>query len=257
MALATDRSLVRERNMTEYKDETYGERVAGVYDDWFPTADPDAIAFLTKLANGGKVLELGIGTGRFAVPLANNNLAVHGIDASESMIARLRGKPGVDKITVTMGNFADVPVEGEFQLIYVVFNTFFALQSQEMQVCCFQNVAKHLAKTGTFVIEAFVPDVTRFIKGHAIRPMRIITDRLELDVSEHDPITQRVVSQKVVMTDGQVKLYPVNIRYAWPAELDLMAQVAGLRLRERYTGWQREPFTSDSQKHISVYEWAS
>ena len=243
--------------MTEYKDETYGERVAGVYDDWFPTADPDAIAFLTKLANGGKVLELGIGTGRFAVPLAKNNLAVHGIDASESMIARLRGKQGVDKIPVTMGNFADVPVEGEFQLIYVVFNTFFALQSQEMQVRCFQNVAKHLAKTGVFVIEAFVPDVTRFTKGQTIRPMRITTDRLELDVSEHDPVTQRVVSQKVVMTDGQVKLYPVIIRYAWPAELDLMAQVAGLRLRERYTGWRHEPFTSDSQKHISVYEWAS
>jgi len=126
-----------------------------------------------------------------------------------------------------------------------------------MQVRCFQNVAKHLAKTGVFVIEAFVPDVTRFTKGQTIRPMRITTDRLELDVSEHDPVTQRVVSQKVVMTDGQVKLYPVIIRYAWPAELDLMAQVAGLRLRERYTGWRHEPFTSDSQKHISVYEWAS
>ena len=243
--------------MTEYKDETYGERVAGIYDDWFPTADPHAIAFLTKLANGGKVLELGIGTGRFAVPLANNNLTVHGIDASESMIARLREKPDIDKIAVTMGNFADVPVEGEFQLIYVVFNTFFALQSQDMQVRCFQNVAKHLAKTGAFVIEAFIPDVTRFTKGQSFRPMRITTDRLELDVSEHDPVTQRVVSQKVVMTDGQVKLYPVHIRYAWPSELDLMAQVAGLRLRERYTGWQYEPFTSDSEKHISVYEWAS
>jgi len=244
--------------MTEYKDETYGERVAGVYDDWFPIADPDAIAFLTILANGGKVLELGIGTGRFAVPLANNNLVVHGIYASESMVARLHGKRGVDKIPVTMGNFADVPVEGEFQLVYVVFNTFFALQSQEMQVRCFQNVAKHLAKTGAFVIEAFVPDVTRFIKGHTMRPMKITTDRLELDVAEHDPVTQKVVSQKVVMTtDGQVKLYPVNIRYAWPAELDLMAQIAGLRLRERYTDWRHEPFTSDSQKHISIYEWAS
>ena len=243
--------------MSEYKDETYGERVADIYDDWFPTADPYAITFLTKLANGGNVLELGIGTGRFAVPLANNNLTVHGIDASESMVARLHDKERIDQITVTMGNFAEVPVEGEFQLVYVVFNTFFALQSQEMQVRCFQNVAKHLAKPGVFVIEAFVPDLTRFIRGRAHWPMRITADRLELDASEHDPVTQKVVSQKVVMTDGNVRLYPVQIRYAWPAELDLMAQVAGLRLRERFSGWQEEPFTADSQKHISVYEWAT
>jgi len=243
--------------MTEYKDETYGEHVADIYDDWFPTADPDAIAFLTRLANGGKVLELGIGTGRFALPLAKNNLDVHGLDASESMVARLRNKAGVDKIAVTMGNFADVQVEGEFQLVYVVFNTFFALQSQEMQVRCFRNVASHLARTFALVIEAFVPDLTRFVKGQTIRPMRITTDRLELDVGEHDPLTQKVVSQKVVMTDGNLRLYPVQIRYAWPSELDLMAQLAGLRLRERYSGWQREPFTADSQKHISVYEWDS
>jgi len=138
-----------------------------------------------------------------------------------------------------MGNFACVQVEGEFQLVYVVFNTFFALQSQEMQVRCFRNVASHLAKTGAFVIEAFVPDLTRFVKGQTIRPMRITTDRLELDVGEHDPLTQKVVSQKVVMTDGNLRLYPVQIRYAWPSELDLMAQLAGLRLRERYSGWQR------------------
>lgn len=243
--------------MSNYSDETYGERVADIYDEWFSDYDPDAIDFLAQLAQGGKALELGIGTGRMALPLAARNVEVHGIDASVSMVARLRQKSGAEKIGVTEGNFADVTVQGEFALIYVVFNTFFALQSQAAQVSCFRNVAAHLSKTGCFVIEAFVPDVTRFVRGKANWPMRVTADRVELDIGEHDPVTQRVVSQKVVMTDGSVRLYPVQIRYAWPAELDLMAQLAGLRLRERWSGWRREPFTSESQKHISVYEWAT
>jgi SAM-dependent methyltransferase len=243
--------------MGNYSDETYGERVADIYDDWFPDCDPDAITFLAQLAQGGNALELGVGTGRIALPLTARNVEVHGIDASVSMIGRLRDKSGSEKIIVTQGNFADVPVEGEFALIYVVFNTFFVLPSQEAQVRCFRNVAAHLAKTGSFVIEAFVPDVTRFVRGKANWPTRVTDDRVELDISEHDPATQRVVSQKVVMTDGSVRLYPVQIRYAWPAELDLMAQLAGLRLRERWSGWRHEAFTSESQKHISVYERAT
>lgn len=240
--------------MANYSEETYGERCANVYDEWFPDCDPDGIDFLAKLASGGRALELGIGTGRFALPLAARGVQVDGIDAADSMIAKLRAKPDSQQIKITKGNFAEVRVEGEFDLIYVVFNTLFALTSQEAQVNCFKNVATHLSKAGCFVIEAFVPDVTRFVRGNINWPMAVKTDRVELDIGTHDPATQTVISQKVVMTDGNVRLYPVQIRYAWPSELDLMAQLAGLRLRERWSSWRREPFRSDSQKHISVYE---
>lgn len=242
--------------MTQYSDETYGERMAGVYDDWFPSCDPDVVTFLAERAGKGKALELGIGTGRVAVPLAAKNVPVHGVDASESMVARLREKPGSDNIEITIGSFADVRVPGEFELVYVVFNTIFVLPTQEAQVRCFRNVEAHLSKSGCFVVEAFVPDPARFTKGRVSWPTTVTTDRVELDVGDHDVATQRVVSQKVVFTDGNVRLYPIEIRYAWPSELDLMAQLAGLRLRERWSGWKREPFGSESQKHISVYERA-
>jgi SAM-dependent methyltransferase len=236
-----------------YSHETYGERVAGVYDDWYSDYDPDAIDTLADLAGQGRVLELGIGTGRIALPLSDKNVKVHGVDAASSMISRLRSKPGSERLTVTEGNFADVPVEEEFALVYIVFNTFFALPSQEEQVRCFRNVAKHLAPGGHFVIEAFVPDLTRFTGGQVNWATSVTADEVQLDVGQHDAATQRVISQKVVITDGNVRLYPVQIRYCWPSELDLMAQVAGLRLRERWSSWKREPFTSDSTKHISVY----
>jgi SAM-dependent methyltransferase len=241
--------------MNFYSDETYGERVAGVYDEWYSEHDPVAIDALAELAQTGRALELGIGTGRIALPLSTRNVEVHGIDAASSMISRLRSKPGSDRLTVTQGNFADVAVEGHFALVYVVFNTFFALSSQEEQVRCFRNVASHLSRGGCFVIEAFVPDMTRFTGGQVNWATKVMTDQVELDVGRHDATTQRVVSQKVVITDGNVRLYPIEIRYAWPAELDLMAQLAGLRLRERWSNWNREPFGSESKKHISVYEF--
>ena len=241
--------------MNYYSDETYGEHVAGVYDDWFTTYDPNAIETLAELAHGGRALELGIGTGRFALPLSEKGIEVHGIDAAQSMIARLRSKPGADRIKVTQGSFADIAVEGEFALVYIVFNTFFALSSQEEQVRCFRNVAAHLTRAGSFVMEAFVPDLGRFTGGQVNWATKVTADEVHLDVGQHDPATQRVVSQKVVLTDGSVKLYPVQIRYAWPSELDLMAQLAGLRLRERWSNWKREPFSSDSGQHISVYQF--
>jgi SAM-dependent methyltransferase len=240
--------------MNFYSDETYGERVAGVYDEWYSDYDPHAIDVLAELAGAGRALELGIGTGRIALPLASRKVEVHGVDAASSMIARLRSKPGGDAITLTQGNFADVPVEGEFGLIYVVFNTFFALSSQDEQVKCIRNVAAHLSKNGCFAIEAFVPDMNRFTGGQVNWATKVTTDKVELDVGRHDAAAQRVTSQKVVITDGNVRLYPVQIRYAWPAELDLMAQLAGLRLRERWSNWKREPFTSESGKHISIYQ---
>ena len=240
--------------MNFYSDETYGERVAGVYDEWYSDYDPLAIDVLAELAHNGKALELGIGTGRIALPLSERNVEVHGIDAAESMISRLRSKPGSDRIKVTQGSFADVAVVGEFALVYVVFNTLFALSSQEEQVRCFRNVAAHLSPDGCFVIEAFVPDMTRFDHGQVNWATKVTEDVVELDVGRHDQSTQRVISQKVVITDGNVRLYPVQIRYVWPSELDLMAQLAGLRLRDRWSNWQREPFTSESGKHISIYQ---
>lgn len=241
--------------MNFYSDETYGERVAGVYDEWYSDYDPLAIDALAELAHNGRALELGIGTGRIALPLSERNVEVHGIDAASSMIARLRSKPGADRITVTQGNFADVGVDGKFALVYIVFNTFFALSSQEEQVRCFRNVAAHLTQDGCFAIEAFVPDMTRFTGGQVNWATKVTEERVELDAGQLDRATQRVVSQKVVITDGNVRLYPVQIRYAWPSELDLMAQLAGLRLRERWSNWKREPFTSESGKHISIYQF--
>jgi SAM-dependent methyltransferase len=240
--------------MSSYSNDTYGQRMAGIYDEWFPDYDPDAIEALDDLAGDGRALELGIGTGRFALPLADKGVEVHGIDASESMIARLRAKPGSERITVTQGDFAEVPVEGKYSLVYIVFNTLFALTSQQEQVQCFRNVAAHLAPGGCFVIEAFVPDPRRFTGGQVNWATRVTTDLVELDVGNHDAASQRVVSQKVVFSEGKVHLYPLQIRYCWPSELDLMAQLAGLRLRERWSNWKRDSFTSESTKHISIYE---
>jgi SAM-dependent methyltransferase len=239
--------------MNFYSNETYGESVAGVYDEWFSEYDPHAIEMLAELAHGGRALELGIGTGRFALPLSAKNVEVHGIDAADPMISRLRAKSGGDRITITRGNFAEVPVDGKFELVYIVFNTFFALSSQEEQVRCFRNVAEHLSPDGCFVIEAFVPDLNRFTGGQVNWATKVTTDEVQLDVGQHNAATQQVISQKVVIKDGDVRLYPVQIRYAWPSELDLMAQLAGLRLRERWSNWQREPFTSNSGKHISIF----
>jgi len=240
--------------MNFYSHDTYDERVAGVYDDWHSDYDPSTIDMLAELAGDGRALELGIGTGRIALPLSARGVEVHGIDAAVSMISRLRAKPGSEQITVTQGNFAEIAVQQEFALVYVVFNTFFSLSTQDEQVQCFRNVAARLSAGGCFLVEAFVPDLTRFTGGQVNWATKVSTDVVELDVGRHDPVTQSVVSQKVVMTDGIVRLYPLQIRYAWPAELDLMAQLAGLRLRERWSGWKREPFTAQSTKHISIYQ---
>ncbi len=237
-----------------YTHETYGELVANDYDDWYKDFDQDAVTLLAELARVGRALELGIGTGRIALPLMGKNVEVHGLDASPSMVAKMRAKPNGDRVTVNFGSFADVAADGQFTLVYVVFNTFFALTTQEEQVRCFHNVATHLTPDGCFLIEAFVPDMTRFDRGQTVWASKVTTDNVDLDVSQHDSVTQRVVSQKVVLSDGSVRLYPIEIRYAWPSELDLMAQLAGLRLRQRWSNWQREPFTSQSVKHISVYE---
>ena len=241
--------------MSDYTTSTYGDRIAEVYDDIHPsTADSEtAVATLAELAAGGPVLELAIGTGRLALPLAERGVRLQGIDASEAMVARLRAKPGGDAIDVTIGDFGDVAVDGQFALVFVAFNTFFALPTQDDQVRCFANVASHLADDGVFVIEAFVPDLTGYNGGQRVSAMHVGTDSVRLDAARVDPAEQRVTATHVVLTGDGTRLYPVHLRYAWPAELDLMAQLAGLRLVQRRGGWRREPFGSWSAAHVSVY----
>jgi hypothetical protein len=198
-------------------------------------------------------VELGIGTGRIALPLAARGVDVRGVDASPQMVARLRAKPGGATIPVMIGDFGDLAVEGRFALVYVVFNTFFGLTTQEAQVRCFQRVAERLTDDGVFTLELFMPDMTRFANGQNFLTNRVGTDQVTLDASLHDPLTQRVTTQHIVLSASGVRLYPIQIRYAWPSELDLMARLAGLDLRHRWSNWRRDPWTAASGKHISVY----
>ncbi|HEX9236635.1 MAG TPA: class I SAM-dependent methyltransferase, partial [Actinomycetota bacterium] len=211
------------------------------------------VAFLADLAGSGPALELGIGTGRLALPLRDRGVEIQGVDSSEPMVAKLREKPGGADIPVAMGDFADVPVEGTYSLIFVAFNTLFALLTQNDQVRCFQNVAAHLRDDGAFVIQAFVPDLSRFDRGQRIQTDAVGTDSLVIGALEHDPVHQRTRALHVVVTETGTKLYPVQLRYAHPSELDLMAKLAGLKLRHRWADWSRAPFTPSSDSHVSVY----
>ena len=233
----------------------YGDRWADVYDERHGELDPaPAVEFLTGLAGGGRVLELAIGTGRVALPLAARGVAVEGIDASQAMVDRLRAKPGGDAIQVTMGDMAEVSVAGPFRLAYLVFKTLFGLLTQERQAACFRNVARVLGPGGLFVIECFVPDLTRFDRGQRVHTLAVTEDSASMELSRHDTVEQRVTTQIVTFDPGGMRMQPVALRYAWPAELDLMAGQAGLRLRDRYGSWDRRPFDSASRGHVSVYE---
>jgi SAM-dependent methyltransferase len=243
--------------MDDYGPSTYGDRIADVYDAWFhPPSDPAAaVDFLAELAGSGPAIELAIGTGRIALPLAARGVEIRGIDASTAMVDKLREKPGGTDIPVTMGDFADVAVEGRFRLVFVVFNTLFALLTQEDQRRCLRNVADHLTDDGVFVVEAFVPDIARFDRGQRVDARQVELGRAFLEVSRHDAGNQRVSSQLVVLQETGFRMFPVELRYVWPSELDLMAELAGLKLRERWGGWNREPFTGELT-HVSVYERA-
>lgn len=240
--------------MAEYGAETYGERFADLYDLWHAEPAAGQIERIASLAADGPVLELAIGTGRIALPLAARGVEVHGIDASPSMIERLRAKPGGTAIPVTVGDFADVDVGGSFALVFVVFNTFFALQSQDDQVRCFQNVAGRLRPGGRFLIEAFVPDPGRFDRGQRVAVRSIDGDEVRLDVTLHDAVRQRARSRQLVLSPEGIRSLPVEVRYAYPPELDLMARLAGLELRHRWGGWNEEPFDAGSTSHVSVWE---
>jgi SAM-dependent methyltransferase len=233
----------------------YGDRWAGVYDEQHAGMDPaPAVEFLAGLAGDGLVLELAIGTGRVALPLAGRGITVEGIDASEAMVARLRAKPGGESIPVVIGDIAQVPASGPFRLVYLVFNTLFGLLSQAQQAECFRNVARVLDPGGVFVIECFVPDLARFDRGQRVQTRAVTEDSAIIELSRHDVAQQRITTQ-IITLDGQgTHLRPVALRYSWPGELDLMAQQAGLQLRERYGDWARRPFDSSSHGHVSVYQ---
>jgi SAM-dependent methyltransferase len=233
---------------------SFGETVASRYDDDLRGDEDETVTFLAEIARGGPVLELAIGTGRIGLPLAAQGLVVDGIELSPAMIAQLRRKPGGDQIAVTPGNFADVAVDGFYRLIFVVFNTFFNLLTQDEQVRCFENVARHLTDDGVFLIEAEVPSLYMGLAGSQyVHAERVEVDEVRLDVARYDPVTQTLDESHVSLTVNGVELFPIVTRYAWPAELDLMARIAGLRLHERWSGWKREPFTADSRRHVSVY----
>jgi SAM-dependent methyltransferase len=239
------------------EDGYFGEHVAARYDessaDMFdPSVVDAAVDVLAGLAGGGRALELGIGTGRIALPLAGRGVPVHGIDMSRAMVARLRGKPGGDAIGVTIGDFATTRVDGTFSLSYLVFNTIMNLTTQAAQVACFRNVAAHLGPGGCFVIEVSVPDLRRLPPGQNAVPFHVSPTRWAFDL--YDTATQAMSSNYVEVVDGRGEYWSIPFRYVWPAELDLMAELAGLRLRERWDGWTREPFTGESRQHVSIWE---
>jgi SAM-dependent methyltransferase len=238
-------------------EDYFGERVAAAYDEstadlFEPTAVDPVVDFLADLAGHGAALELGIGTGRIAVPLAQRGIRVHGIDLSEAMVARLRPKPGAEQIDVTIGDFATTTVEGRFSVAYLVFNTIMNLTTQNGQVACFQNVAEQLEPGGCFVIEVMVPALQRLPPGETVRPFDVTATHLGFD--EYDVASQGLISHHYSVIDGNLNVVSMPFRYVWPSELDLMARLAGMTLRERWSGWRREPFTSDSTGHVSVWE---
>ena len=240
-------------------DGYFGEDVAERYDDgswemFSPEVLEPTVDLLAELARGGRALELGIGTGRVALPLADRGVEVRGIDLSQAMVAKLREKPGGDRIPVEIGDFASTRVDGTFTLAYLVFNTINNLTTQDEQVACFRNAAAHLEPGGCFLIEVGVPQLRRLPPGETFHVFAASETHWGFD--EYDVANQGLVSHHFTLRDGQIARRSIPFRYVWPAELDLMAELAGMRLRDRWSGWQREPFTSESRKHISVWEKA-
>ncbi|HWN22465.1 MAG TPA: class I SAM-dependent methyltransferase [Gaiellaceae bacterium] len=243
----------------QHDDGYFDERVAARYDEsseiagmFDPAVVDPPVDFLVELAGGGRALELGIGTGRIALPLAQRGVPVHGIELSNAMAARLRAKPGGEEIGVTIGDFATTTADGTFSVAYLVFNTISNLTTQSAQVACFRNVAAHLEPGGCFVIEVGIPELQRLPPGERFRVFHVNETRWGID--EYDVANQGLVSHHFELVGGNIERNSVPFRYTWPAELDLMAELAGMRLRERWSGWRREPFTSDSREHVSVWE---
>lgn len=235
----------------------FDERVAARYETYWPelfqpeVIDP-VVSFLADLVGEGAALELGVGTGRIALPLSGRGVRVHGIDRSSAMVARLQAKPGAEAIGVTIGDFATTRAGGTFTLAYLVRNTITNLTTQDEQVACFRNVAAQLEPGGCFVIEVYIPELQRLPPGETIHAFAVTPTHLGFE--EYDVAKQIAFSHHYWVVDGRLETFSSQHRYVWPSELDLMARLAGLTLRERWSDWRREPFTSDSRAHVSVWE---
>jgi SAM-dependent methyltransferase len=233
---------------------SFGPAVAASYDDRPRGDEAQTVAFLAELARGGPALEFAIGTGRIALPLAATGVRVDGIEQAEAMIARLRAKPGGATLTVRIGDMADATAGAGYRLVYLVFNTLFNLLSQDAQVRCFENAARHLAPDGAFVVEAAVPDFLYALRDHQyVDAEALRSTAAALDIGRYDPVTQLLDECHVTLSADGVRIIPIVTRYVWPSEMDLMARIAGLRLADRWGGWEREPFDARSVRHISVY----
>ena len=245
--------------MTDFDPTVYGASgIAEEYDTLYAEEwDTDAaVERLVELAGGGPVLELGIGTGRLALPLLERGLEVHGIEASTEMIDRLRDKPGGDRIPVSIGDFSTSTAGSDFSLVLLAVNTIFALPDQQAQVECFANAARHLAPGGAFVVEAWIPDIGAFRHNRLVRPRIAKESVISIETVVLDPVAQMMRTTQAVLSNGSVRLYPANHRYAWPAELDLMAQLAGMSTEVRWADWSGSPFTGESRSHVTVYRLA-
>jgi SAM-dependent methyltransferase len=247
--MAWQNALVPEIYFDEHRAERYDADSAEMFD---PAIVEPTVSFLADLAGDGAALELGIGTGRIALPLRQRGVRVHGIDLSSAMVERLKSKRGTDDIDVTIGDFATTKIDGTFRLAYLVYNTIENLTTQDEQVECFRNAAAHLEPGGHFVIEVGVPGLQRLPPGETVRAFTLSPTRLGFD--EYDVVSQGLISHHYWTAGGELESFSMPFRYVWPSELDLMARIAGMTLSERWGGWQREPFTSDSTSHVSVWE---
>ena len=240
--------------MKKYGPETFGELNADEYDLLHNPGTTDAaIDLLSEFALPGRTLELAISTGRVALPMAARGCRIEGIEASPLMVEKLREKPGGQDIPVTVGDMSEVRAEGDFDFIFLIFNTLYNLTSQAAQVKCFRNAVAMLAPGGAFLIEAFVPDLSQFHDHRSVKPRHVSFGALALEAAVHDPVTQRIDYQVLRVTSEGTRLTPLPMRYAWPQETDMMAQLAGLDLESRWGGWDKCAFTADSRMHISVY----
>jgi SAM-dependent methyltransferase len=243
--------------MATFNDpEFYGDSWAEVYDQTTGHLDTDgAVEFLSNLAKDGRVLELGIGTGRIALPLAARGVKIAGIDASAAMVQKLREKPGGQDIPVTVGDMAEITIaDGPYRLAFLIYNTLFSLPSQARQMKCFENVAAALEPDGLFVVECFVPDLTSIARGQRVSVVNVTEGSVTIEFSRYDVSAQRIRGQLVTLSGEGIRFGPIPIRYAWPDELDLMAARVGLTLRHRFRDWAENPYRSGCERHVSVYE---
>lgn len=238
----------------DFKPNTFGTLNADDYDALHdPGTTDQAVALISEIAGSGRILELAIGTGRVALPLAAKGHEIMGIDGSPEMVAKMREKPGGPDIPVVIGDMADVGVDGPFDHIFLIFNTLFNLPDQDTQIRCFRNVSERLAPGGTFLIEAFVPDFSEYVHDQRVRTMLLDMDTVWIEAATHDREKQKIEAQRLRFTRDGTVMIPLPLRYAYPPELDLMARLAGLKLENRWADWKKGLFNKDSQMHVSVY----